>query len=525
MIDGGTTSISAGATNANGGGTKASGSRPRVVVVGGGLAGLAAAIACVDNGAEVTLLEARQRLGGLTWSFERDGLVLDNGQHVYLRCCTEYRHFLERIGSAEHAPLQDRLALPVIRPGGKTGWLRKDNLPAPLHIGRSLLTYPHMGIAERLRVGPAALALRRLDLADPTLDEQSFGDWLAAHHQGPGSVEALWDLITLPTVNLRAGEASLALAAKVFQTGLLLEAAAADIGWSHIPLQALHGDAAARALERGGAAVHVKERVTEVHTRGGELTGVVAGGRPEHADAVILAVPHDVAANLLPEGALDGRAELRRLGSSPIVNVHVVYDRRITDLEVAAGIGTPVQFVFDRTEASGLAGRGGSAAARHPQCLAVSLSAADEYLGQKPAETIALVTEALPELFPAARHAVVLDAHVTRERLATFRGAPGTARYRVGTATRMPNLFLAGAWTDTGWPATMEGAVRSGNAAAEAALAYAAAGSHTGSRTGARTAVHTGSRTAAGPDAEPLRDLHGPSNRTLHHEQPEEVVA
>jgi squalene-associated FAD-dependent desaturase len=477
-------------------------SGPRIVVVGGGLAGLAAAIACVDQGAEVTLLEARQRVGGLTWSFERDGLIFDNGQHVYLRCCTEYHRFLQRIGSAEHAPLQGRLSLPVIRPGGKTGWLRKDNVPAPFHIARSLLTYPHLGIADRLRIGPAALALRRLDLSDPALDEQSFGDWLAARRQGPAALEALWDLITLPTVNLRSGQASLALAAKVFQTGLLFESGAADIGWSRIPLQSLHGDAAATVLERGGAAVEVKARVTEVVTAGGEATGVVTGDRHEQADAVILAVPHDVAAHLLPDGALERRAELRLLGASPIVNVHVVYDRRVTDLEVAAGIGTPLQFVFDRTEASGLEGRGTPGRYR-PQCLAISLSAADEYLGQKPAETIALVTEALPELFPAAQRARVLDAHVTRERLATFRGAPGTARLRAGTATRVPNLFLAGAWTNTGWPATMEGAVRSGNAAAMAALSLA--------NTAARAVTP--------------RDLHSRSTRTLHDEQPEEVVA
>lgn len=479
-------------------------SRPRIVVVGGGLAGLAAAIACADQGAEVTLLEARPRLGGLTWSFERDGLRFDNGQHVYLRCCTEYRAFLDRIGSSEHAPLQDRLALPVIRPGGATGWLRKDNLPAPLHIARSLLTYPHLRIADRLRVGPAALALRRLDLADPTLDEQSFGSWLAAHGQGIDAREALWDLITLPTVNLRAADASLALAAKVFQTGLLFEAGAADIGWSRIPLQALHGDAATRVLEAAGAQVTVRSRVTEVVTGGGgdvaELR-VGDGGQVERADAYILALPHDVAANLLPEGALDRSPDdLRGLGSSPIVNVHLVYDRRVTDLEVAAGIGTPVQFVFDRTDSSGLATRGGRG-----QCLAVSLSAAGDYLGQKPEATIALVSEAMPDLFPAARRANLLGAHVTRERLATFRGGPGTAALRAGTATRIPNLFLAGAWTDTGWPATMEGAVRSGNAAAAAAIAQVGRAS---GRVPAR-----------------LRGLRSSNNRTLEHDQPEEVVA
>ena len=462
--------------------------RPRIVVVGGGLAGLAAAISCADGGAEVTVLEARSRLGGLTWSFERNGLILDNGQHVYLRCCTEYRGFLERIGSAQHAPLQDRLSLPVIRPGGSTGWLRKDPLPAPLHIGRSLLTYPHLRPIERMRVGPAALRLRRLDLDDPSLDDQTFGAWLTAHGQSDAAIEALWDLITLPTVNLHASDASLALAAKVFKTGLLTQSGAGDIGWSRVPLQQLHGEAAEAALTKAGASVQVKARVTGLVDG-----GAVAADTVHDADAVILAVPHDVASGLL------GQPELRRLGASPIVNVHLVYDRRVTDLEFAAGVGTPIQFVFDRTDSSGLTGRG--------QCLAVSLSAADEYAPQKPEAVIALVTEAMPDLFPAARRAVVQDAVVTRERFATFRGVPGTARMRPGPVTQLPNVFLAGAWTATGWPATMEGAVRSGNSAASSALA-------------ALADVAAGEPSARTNASAQFRSLH-----PHEHEQPEEVVA
>jgi squalene-associated FAD-dependent desaturase len=436
-------------------------SRPQIVVVGGGLAGLSAAIACADGGAGVTLLEARPRLGGMTWSFDRGGLTFDNGQHVYLRCCAEYRRFLERIGSAAEAPLQDRLALPVLRPGGPTGWIRAGGLPAPLHLARTLLTYPHLGVVDRLLVGRAALALRRVRLDDPVLDSESFGDWLARHGQRAGSLEGLWDLITLPTVNLRAGEASAALGAKVFQTGLLTDRRAADIGWARGSLADLHARPAAAALDRAGASVLVRARVTAI-----ELDAVVVeGGERVPADAVVLAVPHDVTADLVPPGTVRDPQAFARLGHSPIVNVHVVYDRRVTEHAVCAGIGTAAQFVFDRTVASGLAARDGKG-----QCLAVSLSAADEYLGRRPEELVDLVTKSLAELFPPARQATVVDAVVTRERHATFRGAPGTRRLRPGPVTGSPNLFLAGAWTDTGWPATMEGAVRSGNAAASCAL-------------------------------------------------------
>jgi squalene-associated FAD-dependent desaturase len=446
-------------------------SRPRVVVVGGGLAGLAAGLYCADGGAEVTVLESRPRLGGLTWSFDRGGLTFDNGQHVYLRCCDEYRGFLERIGSATLAPLQERLALPVIRPGGRTGWIRSSRLPAPLHLAGSLARYPHLSLVERLLAGRAVLGLRRARLDDPALDGEAFGAWLARHRQSAGAIEALWDLITLPTVNLHAAGASAGLGAKVFQTGLLTDAAAADIGWARVPLGRLHGDPAAAALAAAGASVRLRAKVTAVDTEGGAVAAVVVDGERVEADAVVLAVPHDVAADLVPAGATSGPPPWRQLDFSPIVDVHVVYDRRVTRHEIAAGLGSPAQFVFDRTEASGLAERdAGKPSPARGQCLAVSISAADEYLGRRPEELIRIVTEALADLFPAARSAKVVDAVVTRERQATFRGAPGSRRLRPAARTGVQGLFLAGAWTDTGWPATMEGAVRSGNVAAALAL-------------------------------------------------------
>jgi squalene-associated FAD-dependent desaturase len=449
---------------------------PRVVVVGGGLAGLAAAIGCADGGAEVTLLEGRPRLGGATWSFERNGLHFDNGQHVYMRCCTAYRRFLDRIGSAADAPIQDRLAIPVLKPGASGGepvvsWIRRSGLPAPLHLASSLLTYRHLALADRLRLGRAALALRRLRLTDTALDAETFGAFLERHGQRPAAVEALWDLIALPTVNVRADEASLALAAKVFKTGLLEESGAADLGWARVPLSRLHADPAAAVLRRAGATVRRRAKVTEIRLAPASTdsvgrrraTGVVVDGELLEADAVVLAVPHESAAELLPEGAVIDPTALQGLGRSPIVDVHVVYDRRVLEHEVAAAVGSPVQYVFDTTESSGLD-------PAHGQCVAVSISGADDEHGQRPAVLIEKYTTALAELFPAARAATVVDAVVTREHAATFRGAPGTRRLRPRPESGVGGLFLAGAWTDTGWPATMEGAVRSGVAAAAGAL-------------------------------------------------------
>jgi hydroxysqualene dehydroxylase len=353
----------------------------------------------------------------------------------------------------------------VVAPGGRTRRLRRSRLlPAPAHLGRSLLSYRHLGIPDRLRLGPAAFALRRVDVDAAKTDQQTFGEWLARHGQSPAAQAVLWDLICRPTVNLPATEASLALAAMVFQTGLLTDAAAADIGWASVPLGDLHGDAGLRALQRAGVEVLTGAPVTGIDPPQGEDGfAVTVAGTQRAADAVVVAVPHTAVAGLATE--LAGLADLavvgERLGVSPIVNVHVVYDRRVTDLEFAAGVGTDVQFVFDRTVAAGL---------ERGQYLAVSLSAADPYMDRPSDEVKATVVAGLAELFPRARAARVVDALVSREPAATFRGVPGSRAARPPSTTAFPGLVLAGAWTATGWPATMEGAVRSGNAAARQAL-------------------------------------------------------
>jgi squalene-associated FAD-dependent desaturase len=450
---------------------------PAVVVVGGGLAGMAAALECASAGAEVALFEKRAKLGGLTWSFSHGGLTMDNGQHVFLRCCTEYRRFLERIGSAGDVFLQDRLEVVVLRPGGGRSVIRSDGLPAPLHLARSLLGYSHLSLGDRLRLGPAVASLARLDPSDPGLDNQSFGSWLAEHHQRPSAVAALWDLICAPTVNLPAQAASLAMAAKVFQTGLLRERTAGDIGWSQVPLGKLHGERGAAALRRAGVKILFGEavrRVEQVAARQvGEANGARSGERQDplklvvrtdkgelEADAVVVALPHYCTEDVLPAGAL-GRARPSLLGSSPIVDVHVHFDRRVTDLAFAAGLGSLAQWVFDRTGPSG---------AETGQYLAVSISGADAYVGTGPRELTDAVIGALAELFPKARAAQVLSTFVTRERHATFRASPGSALHRAPQRTGIPALAVAGAWTATGWPPTMEGAVRSGLAAARAVL-------------------------------------------------------
>ncbi|CAL9361830.1 hydroxysqualene dehydroxylase HpnE [Streptomyces sp. enrichment culture] len=435
------------------------------VVVGGGLAGTTAALALADAGVRVTLLEGRPRLGGLAFSFQRGDLTVDNGQHVHLRCCTAYRWLLDRIGGAALAPLQDRLDVPVVdlgRPEGRRlGRLRRDPLPVPLHLGRSLAAYPHLSLADRARVGRAALALQRLDLTDPALDTQDFGSWLAAHGQSPRAVEALWDLVGIATLNAVAGDSSLALAAMVFKTGLLSDPGAADIGWASVPLGDLHDRLARRALDTAGVRTEVRARVTAVVPRDDGGWSVHTSGATTEADAVVLAVPQREAYALLPAGALDAPERLLGIDTAPILNVHVVYDRTVLTRPFLAALGTPVQWVFDRTAASGLT-RG--------QYLAVSQSVAQDEIDAPVAVLRERYLPELERLLPRTRGAAVEDFFVTRERHATFVPAPGVGRLRPGARTGAPGLYLAGAWTATGWPATMEGAVRSGIGAAGAAL-------------------------------------------------------
>ncbi|HEX4724207.1 MAG TPA: hydroxysqualene dehydroxylase HpnE [Pseudonocardiaceae bacterium] len=432
-----------------------------VVVVGGGLAGLTAACQLVRRGHQVTLVEARARLGGATFSFDRDGLTVDNGQHVLLRCYTEYRALLDLLGMSRHVDLQDRFHIPVITRDGRRAELTRNSLPAPLHLAGTLATYKLLSRSDRARVLMAAGLLRTLDPADPTLDERSFGDWLVRRGQRPAAIDALWNLITVAALNTDAHNASLALCAMVFRTALLERADAADIGVPTKPLGELHGDAAHRYLTAHDAQVLLHTPVRAVRATGDGFE-VATDDRTLTADAVVVAAPPEATAAVLPADALAKPELLGQLGGAPIVNVHAVYDRQVTTAPFTAVVGSPVQWVFDRTATSGLSGSGLAGG----QYLAVSLSAAERWIDTPTTELREIFLPELARLFPAAARAEATRFFVTRERRATFRQVPGSARLRPAARTRLPGCVLAGAWTATGWPDTMEGAVRSGNEAA-----------------------------------------------------------
>jgi len=457
------------------------------VVVGGGLAGITAALVLAEQEWQVTLVEARPRLGGRATSYVRNGLTVDNGQHVFLRCCTAYRGLLDRLGAGPDSGmsvLQDRLDIPLrSATDGTEAVLRRTGAPAPLHLAGSLGRYGLLPLKDRARLGGTALALRLTDPSSPATDERSFGQFLRDHGQSSAAVSRLWSVISTATLNIDVEEASLALAAKVFRTGLLERRDGADLGYAAVPLGRIHDEMAGAALARAGVRVLTGTKALAPETdpaERGRTTVTVVGrtGEPETlaADAVILAVPHDVAANLLPTPHPTAFADL---GHSPIINVHLRYDRTVLDRPFLATVDSPAQWIFDRTESS----KTGSSEVDDGQYLAVTVSAADEYVDLPTAELHQIFEAEMQRVLPEARVAKVTDFFVTRERRATFRQSCGSARLRPGARTASPSIFLAGAWTATGWPDTMESAVRSGVTAAHCALDAGDTVSETGANT------------------------------------------
>jgi squalene-associated FAD-dependent desaturase len=398
----------------------------RAAVVGGGLAGLAAALDLVDAGWEVAVLEARPTLGGAVQTLpEREGDPSpppDNGQHIALGCFTAYLSFLERIGEAGSVSRQ-RLALPVIAEDGSVAAISA----APL----SFLRYRHLTVRERLRVVRQLLALKRA----PLDDSRTFDEVLGA---SPRELDRFWDVFIRPALNLPTREASAAMGIFTVRTALLGDRSAGDLVLPVRPLGWMHGDAAGRVLEAAGATVQTNARVESLS----ELD----------ADAIVVAVGPRESARLLGEPEPE-------LQDSPIVSVHLLFDRELLPHPLAALLSSDAHWVFDRGALTGHRRERG-------QYLTVVSSGVPELLELRGKE---LVERLAGQLTDRLGPAELLWSRVSREPYATVALRPGVAR--PGTATTRPNVVRAGAWTDTGWPATMESAIRSGRAAAASLLA------------------------------------------------------
>ncbi len=432
------------------------------VVVGAGLAGLSAACTLVDAGWRVSVLEARRRAGGATYSFHRSGrageLEVDNGQHVVLACYSRYRALLDRVGSADRLRWQPRLRIPVLEPGRRSGALSAAALPAPLHAVGALLGYRQLSLRERLSAARAAAALLRLDPADPAVDEVALGPWLREHGQGERAVSRFWSLLCEAALNVGVEQASLALAAMIVRTGFAGRAQDARIGVPTCSLDELHVLPTLRWLDERGVSVLTGAGVKALHRT---PTGWLVSGQTGDlsADAVVWATPPAQAARCLPDGALADPQQIAALGSAPIVSAHVLLDRAVLDEPFAAVVDSPLSWIFARDDLLG-PGRAG-------QYLTMPVSAAPRWLELTTAQVRELVLPALRRALPASADVEVLDFFVTRAPHATFHQVAGRGRLRPAAGTTLPGLVLAGSWTATGWPDTIEGAVRSGERAAE----------------------------------------------------------
>jgi squalene-associated FAD-dependent desaturase len=400
----------------------------KVAVVGGGLAGLASALELSKDGHTVVLAEARPTLGGAVQTLpEREGDPSpppDNGQHVALGCCTEYLDFIAEIGQA--ASLRRvPLGLPVIAEDGSVATIR------PGLVG--LLRYGHVSLGERLAIARVARKLGGLDPA--AHDGETFGDLLRRLGQSEAGVERFWDVFIRPGLNLPTDEVSAAPGIFTVQTALLAGGGASDLLLPVAPLGDMHGVAAGAELERRGVVVMVGTRI-------GALDEV-------DADAVVLAVSPGESARLLGEPDPG-------LADSPIVSVHLLFDRSVLRYPLAALLGSDAHWLFDRGALTGQPPERG-------QYITVVSSGAPELLELRGRD---LIDELAGQVTARLGQAELLWSRVSREPAATFAARPGTASRRPGPETGRPDVVRAGAWTATGWPATMESAVRSGREAA-----------------------------------------------------------
>ncbi|HEY5640544.1 MAG TPA: hydroxysqualene dehydroxylase HpnE [Dehalococcoidia bacterium] len=438
--------------------------RPAVLVAGGGLAGITAACELADAGLRVKLIEKRPYLGGRSYSYEADGVELDNGQHVFLGCCTEYIALLERLGVRDGVHLQRRFRVPVVDKVWGESVLQSAKLPPPAHLAPSLLRFRSLSLREKALAAYAFTQVRATDLAKhPELDDITFEQWLLERRQSRRAIRSLWNLIVQPTLNDHASRVSAALALMVFQEGFLRMRDGANVGWAKMGLSSLLAGAVREYIESRGGEVLTSVALNGLEANEDGISRGLTDAGEVTADAYVVALEPGAVPAVLPDSAREDRF-FRRIGqisSSPIVNVHLWYERPIWGRAFAAFLNTPVQWVFNKSMLWRQDG---------PQYLDISLSGARDWVDVPAAEIRDHFEKEMQALFPAARGVDVRRALVVKQRDATFAAHPGVARLRPTQHTPLSNLFLAGDWTDTGWPATMESAVRSGTSAALQAM-------------------------------------------------------
>jgi zeta-carotene desaturase len=447
-------------------------SSKNVIVIGGGLAGQAAGVALADAGCRVRLFEQRPYLGGRATSYALpNGEHVDNCQHVTLGCCTNLADFYRRVGAADKIKFFDRLVF--LDPQGLTGIMEADFLPAPVHMTGSFLFFAPLSYLDKLSI---ARALSTILFAGGR-PKDAYGaeaismlEWLRRRKQTPAAIERFWRVVLVSALNEELDRTDARFGIDVFWKAFLANRTAYRMGVPSAPLSELY-DGCRVAIEKKGGEVILRSPARNLRFENGSLKAAIFdGGREEAADSFVLALPHDRTAELLPKDVRFANPELNHLEKfkvSPITGVHFWFDREVTHEPFITLLDTQTQWIFNKTA---LYGPGGTAADAKGQYLQLVISASYDLLRKSREEIIDLCLKEVRQALPAAREAQLVKATVIKEASATFSPEPGVDQWRPAQETKTPGLFLAGDWTATGWPATMEGAVRSGYLAAEAVL-------------------------------------------------------
>lgn len=423
---------------------------PKVIVAGGGIAGLAAAAALGGAGFEVDLFESRDFLGGraTSWPVSPESEIIDNCQHVLLRCCVNLMDLYGRLDVARNIRFYKKFYF--IEPGGRVSTLERGRLAAPNHFAGSFLKMKCLGVADKLGIARAMLAIRR-ERARADLDRITMLEWLEEKRQTPRAIERYWRQVLVSAVNEELDRMAAVHGFQVFWLGMMARADSYEMGIPDVPLRSLY---ATEAWEKiGRVAIHRRCPIQEIVVENDRVSGVRAAGQLQIADHYISALPFERIGTIVPGLALDTTA----FEHSPITGIHLWFDRPITALPHATLLDRTVQWMFNKSD-----GRSNGS------YLQLVVSASRSLTNRGREDIIALAVNELGEFFPRAREARLERAHVIKEIRATYSAKPGMESLRPPARTAIPNLFLAGDWTRSGWPATMEGSARSGYLAAEA---------------------------------------------------------